>query len=310
MTNPILISSNLIVDDVWLADGRPGGTHPGGAALWAAIGARTAWSHVAVAAGVGDDFEAEFGQTFDRIGLTRDALVRRDANSIRSRLVYSAEDERTETPAYGADHFDRMQVGPADLPAKVLPAAGTYIFRDLWPAFWDGVRAKRADLGTVVWELQGDVAGTEHWPQIAGLLPLVDGFSLNRAEALALTGAGTLPGAAQVIIAAGAPLVALRDGARGAMIATQDLAFRVTPARGPVRDVTGGGNAFTGGLLAGLVRHQGDLIAAARQAAAAAATVLAQFGPPDTLDPLAIADLAASASIIPETRPVREKAKA
>jgi pfkB family carbohydrate kinase len=296
MVRPIIISSNLIVDDIWLADGSHQGEFPGGAALWAAIGACHFWPQVGILAGVGADCDRIFGTLVHRFGLMADGHLRRDDFCIRSRLAYQAEDQRSETPVFGGDHFTRIQVTLSAAPQALLPAAGTYVFRDLWGPFWQDVRQGRDRLGTLFWELQGDAARPDCLPAIRDLLPLVDVFSLNAGEATALTGMPPADAVAH-LLEDGAPVVVLREGADGALVATPHQRFRVLPAPGPVVDVTGGGNAFCGGFLAGLVAHPGDLPRAARSAAAAAALILRQFGPPPNCDIVAAKDLAATVAL-------------
>ena len=75
--------------------------------------------------------------------------------------------------------------------------------------------------------------------------------------------------------------IVLRMGNRGAFVGNVESgAFHVQPPRHPVIDVTGGGNAFSGGFLAGLCNRPGDVVHAGRCAAAAAAIAIAQRGPP------------------------------
>ena len=299
MTSRLIVSSNLIVDDIVLPGQAAGGTYPGGAVLWAAIGARTAAEFVTVHAGVGPDFEELFGVIFDRLGLSRDGLAHLDAPTIRSRLVYEAEDRRTETPVHGPDHFARMQVSLSSVPAGIFPVDGTYIFRDLWPDYWRDVARLRVDLGTILWELQGDAARPEDLTEVSNRLAFVDILSLNRAEAMSLTSAVDSSRALDRLLACGAKAVVLREGADGAIIATSSERFRVLPPPGPVIDVTGGGNAFSGGFLAGFVAHAGNLERAAQAGAAAAAIVLRQFGVPDAIDQQDAARTAWQASIAP-----------
>lgn len=297
MTRHLIVSSNLIVDEIILPGGKDGGTHPGGAALWAAIGARTAIDVVGVHAGVGSDFEDLFGAIFDRLDLSREALAHFDTGCIRSRLVYEREDHRQEIPAQGPHHFAQMQVTLGSLPEQVLPVDGTYIFRDLWPDYWAGVEKARDSLGTILWELQGDVAEARFMPAVFDRLALVDILSLNRSEALQLTEVEDSDRAIDVLLAGGAAMVVLREGADGALVATASERLRVRPPPGPIIDVTGGGNAFSGGFLAGFVTHSRDPGRAAQVGAAAAALVLQQYGAPDRIDRQAAAQLALKAAV-------------
>ncbi|WP_028734385.1 carbohydrate kinase family protein [Rhizobium leguminosarum] len=278
----LLVMSNIIVDDVWLADGAHRGLNLGGAAVWAAVGARFWWPSVAIVAGVGDDLAQVSSGLLRKHSLIPDGELVRAAHTIRSILRYQSDGSRTETPSFGADHFGKMQVAPDDIPTQLLPAVATYVFRDLWPEFWESFAACRADLGTTMWELQGDVAERRHWPAIRSILSSIDIFSLNIAEGQGLLGDGLSPGEiATALLAAGAKVVVLRMGGQGALIAAGEQRLIIRPPKYAVVDVTGGGNSFCGGFLAGWACKPGDLEHAARAAAASAALCIAQYGLPD-----------------------------
>lgn len=304
---PILVLSNIIVDDLRLADGtyRPGTL--GGAAVYAAAGAAFWWPAVGIVTGVGDDLDAVTGNQLGRFGLRREGHLVRDPHTIQSRLVYRADGERTETPAFGKDHFARMQATPDDIPEALLPASGTYIFRDLWPDHWRAFRRKRDQLGTVLWELQGDIAAPAFWREIAGLLPAIDIFSLNHTEGRTLLGTSDPDRIVARLGEAGAGVVVLRLGGEGALIADATTRIRLRPPPSPVIDVTGGGNAFCGGFLAGWCARPGALDHAARCAAASAARAIAGYGPPDPRDRRTIAGLAAATELDQRTLNPREQ---
>jgi len=275
---PVLVLSNIIIDDLWFADGTNLPNTLGGAATYAAMAARLWWDDVAIVAGVGEDIEDVTKGKLTGFGLLGDGHLRRSPHTIQSKLVYRVDGSRTETPAYGPDHFMSLQVRPTDIPASLRPAAGTYVFRDLDMPYWDNLRSVRADLGTVLWELQDDnIAG--RWDEIAALMPLVDLFSLNLSEARSLFGDIAPDAMCDAILATGIKAVVLRMGAEGALVATSEKRLKVTPPPSEVVDVTGGGNAFCGGFLAGWLLHPGDPEFAARCAAAGAAHALGQYGP-------------------------------
>jgi sugar/nucleoside kinase (ribokinase family) len=274
--------SNIIIDDVWEADGVHRGLNLGGAAVWAAAGARFWWPAVGIAAGVGEDIEQVSSGLLRKHQLLPDGELMRSAHTIRSTLRYQADGGRTETPAFGPDHFQSLQLTPDDIPDQFRPAAATYIFRDLWPEFWISYARHRSDLATTLWELQGDVAGPQHWPAIKAHLSDIDIFSLNLAEGGSLLGEALSPREiATELVKAGAGVVVLRMGAQGALIATSDHRLIVRPPNYRVVDVTGGGNGFCGGFLAGWLLKPGDLEHAARAGAASAALCIGQYGLPD-----------------------------
>ena len=281
---PILIMSNAIVDDIWFADGIRHAYTLGGAALYAAVAASMWWDNVAVVSGVGADFEQIAGAVLTAHNLRREGLVTRDAHTIQSTLVYSADGERTETPVYGADHFARLQLVPDDIPSVLLPAAATYIFRDLWPTFWESYNTVRDDLGIVMWELQGNAAEAANLGHIEQLLKQVDVFSLNLTEARRLLGTENRRLITERILDTGVRVVLLRMGGEGALISDGRELLYLTPPVSRVVDVTGGGNSFCGGFLAGLCTRSEDIEHAARCAAASAAVSIAQQGLPRSLN--------------------------
>ena len=296
---PLLIVSNIIIDDLVLPGGEQ---HPGllgGAATYAAIGAAGCWADVAVVAGVGSDFDSVVGDRLVRLGIRREGLLERDPLTIRNSLVYRENAERTETPVFGAVHFERLQLTPQDIPETLLPAAGSYVFRDLAGTFWGAYRRRRRQLGITLWELQASVAGKQYWPQVRDLLGSVDVFSLNETEAVGLLGTRDAVCVAGELLQAGARVVILRMGAAGALLATREGALRLYPPRSPVIDVTGAGNSFCGGFLAQWCATGGDLEAAGRAGAAAAALCMSAFGPPERVDKVALAAWAAATRIEP-----------
>jgi sugar/nucleoside kinase (ribokinase family) len=277
---PIVILSNIIIDDVWLADGTHQGGSIGGAAVWAAVGARAWWPRVGIAAGVGADLETVTAGQLRALGLLADGEQVRHAHTIQSRLAYAPDGSRTETPIFGVEHFRAMQLTAADIAPSLIPAAGTYMFRDLWPRFWQAFREQRRNLGHTLWEFQGDITARDLWPQVQNLLTEVDIVSLNLAEGHSLLGSHDPVIQSRHLLESGARTVIIRMGANGALISTPVQSLRLIPPRSPVIDVTGGGNAFCGGFLAGWCLRPGDLEYAGRCAAASAALSIAQIGLP------------------------------
>jgi sugar/nucleoside kinase (ribokinase family) len=279
MTPPLLCLSNIILDDLHLADGTHLPHTLGGAATYAATAARLFWPDVAIVAGVGEDFE-ETEALLARYGLRGGGYLRRSPHSIRSRLVYHTDGSRNETPAYGTEHFSSLQVMPDEVPPELLPAAGCYLFHDLEPRFWSGLQRMRDRLGTLLWEIHdNEIAG--RWPDVAERMAMIDIVSCNLAEARSLFGPMPPEEMLDRLLEPGVAAVILRMGGDGALIATPQLRFRLTPPPSPVIDVTGGGNAFSGAFLAGWLASSGNAVDAARRAAAGAAHALAQFGPGD-----------------------------
>jgi sugar/nucleoside kinase (ribokinase family) len=281
---PIVILSNIIIDEVYDPVEGMERRSLGGAAVYAAAAARLWWPNVGILAGIGEDFEVWAGPRLAPFRLRDEGHLVRDAHTLISRLTYDDRGQRGELPVYGTDHFAKLDLGASHLPAAFLPARGTYVFRDLDPTHWQQLSEKRSVLGIVLWELHDRVAAPGLVPLLIERLRLVDIFSLNWSEMRGLFGDREEEDVLSFLLDQGVDVVILRKGAEGALIASSGERLQVRPAQLAVVDVTGGGNAFCGGFLAGWCRSDGDLIAACRYAAASAAIALRQFGPGTQLD--------------------------
>jgi sugar/nucleoside kinase (ribokinase family) len=89
----------------------------------------------------------------------------------------------------------------------------------------------------------------------------VDCVIINDEEAVQFTGQRFLPAAAHVILSYGPRVVIIKRGENGSLLFTRDRVF-LAPAHPleTVRDPTGAGDAFAGGLLGAVARagHHGD----------------------------------------------------
>lgn len=278
---PLLALSNIIVDDIWLADGSHYPATLGGAATYAATGAALWYTPVGIVAGVGNDLDEVSGNKLRDFGLLSEGHLVRGPHTIQSKLIYFPDGTRTETPTHGREYFESLQITPADVPDSLAPAAATYVFRDLEPRFWSALLDDRRKFGSVLWELQDDAAYPEFWSQVRSKLGLIDHFSLNRAEAERLFEGAQTDDILDRLLDTGVETVLLRMGAEGALVATAKTRIMVVPPVSSVVDVTGGGNAFCGGFLGAWMSSSGNLEVAARGATAAATHALQQYGPGD-----------------------------
>jgi len=113
--------------------------------------------------------------------------------------------------------------------------------------------------------------------QLEVLLRRIDGLVINDDEALLLTGAKSLVGAGKAILEMGPGRVVVKKGEHGGMLFTRDVvvplpAYPITD----VRDPTGAGDSFAGGLM-GCLARSGSLEGSSFKSALATATVLASF---------------------------------
>ena len=288
--------SHVIIDDLRFADGGGRRGALGGAGSYAAAGLRLAArpvERVGIACGVGEDFSAsEHAVWFRENDVDTAGLERRGRRTPRSNVVYRAEDARTETPAFGGEHFARMAPRVDRLPPAYRGARGYYLFQDHAAASWRGAAALRAagNGAALLWELHAAAAEPDCWPAVAARLAQVDLVSLNLAEGRRLCGRQEPQAIVARLLQTGVGGVALRLGAAGALLARGPAeCWRIPAWPAPAVDVTGAGNAFGGALLAGLGRlgrhaRNDDWPRSGCGAAAAASLMIAQSGPPPRLD--------------------------
>ena len=143
----------------------------------------------------------------------------------------------------------------ADVPADLLASArhvhvSSYFLqkglRDDLPGLFEEVRARG---GSTSVDPNGDPTGT--WDGgLLELLPLVDVFLPNGAEARAIAREDDLEDAARALAERG-PTVAVKDGVSGGLVAEGDVTIRAAAAPVEVVDAIGAGDAFDAGFLAG-----------------------------------------------------------
>jgi len=100
-------------------------------------------------------------------------------------------------------------------------------------------------------------AATKLASEMRDLLPQVDLLFPTLAEAERLTGCGDAGEAIGQLLSWGAKAVALKMGARGCLVGTEEGIFAVPAFAVEVRDTTGAGDAFDAGLIFGRLRGLG-----------------------------------------------------
>jgi ribokinase len=114
-----------------------------------------------------------------------------------------------------------------------------------------------------------------------GLLSLTDILIPNESEFDELTGlspGGNLKGIHAACRMLGVPTVIVTLVRKGCLVSTPEGWTAIAGHRVRPVDTTGAGDAFVGAFAAGLVRHEGDLLAAARLGNAAAALSVTRLG--------------------------------
>mgnify|MGYP005853706761 CR=1 FL=1 len=277
--------ANIIGDDLSLPNGTQRRGILGGAGTYAAAGMRIWSDHVGIVSGVGEDFEDMYGSWFDQNQIAKLGLHVRAPNTPRSWINYKSADERTEVPQFGTEHFKLMEPTIDDIPTSYLGARGIYFFRDTDSEYWNKVfEIKGKHHFTTVWEIHAGAANAENWDRVSTILSRIELFSINLAEATQLCGLTEPIRIIEKLLSTGIKGVALRSGSLGTIIASPYGVWRIAAYQTQVTDVTGAGNAFTGGFLVGYCESNSNIAIAGQYGAVSASFILEQHGPPSRID--------------------------
>ncbi len=276
---PLLVCGAILIDDLAFADGRVLDGVLGGAAIYALAGAALWDDEVVLVSGGGQDAETRVLPWMRDAGLADTGLRLEGPFTPRNILVYRADGTRTETPAFGPDHFARLQPCAAEVARALAGARGAYVFHDADKAFWSKVvAAARANGALLLWEISSDICAQSRLPEIAAVAARVDALSINLEESRGLFGDLPMAGLVRGLRGLGAPATFLRCGEEGSFVVTPGDVVQLPAWPAEPVDVTGAGNAYGGGALAGLAAGAGP-VRAGQMGAVAARLTLAQHGP-------------------------------
>ncbi|GAA5981717.1 hypothetical protein JCM11641_004224 [Rhodosporidiobolus odoratus] len=214
---------------------------------------------------------------------------------------------------YTGEHRDfeyltpRTRLEPIDLPAPLRtseylhfvcsPTRALVIHSQLQPP----VNSTPSWRPKLVYEPIPERCTPDELPSLRKILPHIEVFSPNHEEAWALFGVGPKEvarrgkegieevarkfydeGAGGAVVIRSGPLgaYAVKKGEENGVWVPAFHSYEDGRVTGKVVDVTGAGNSFLGGLMAGLVLHPGDLKTAVQHASVAASYIIEQFGLP------------------------------
>jgi sugar/nucleoside kinase (ribokinase family)/fructoselysine-6-P-deglycase FrlB-like protein len=277
----VVVVGNLTVDDVVLADGRTSMGSLGGNAIYSALAARMWTASPGVVTRRGEDFPAEHLQALAGLGVDVDGVVAVNGPTVRNWVLYADDGSRTWVYRTPRERSAEVAVQPADVPARWLaeePAPVVHVAAMPLPAaraIVDSVRAARPAAVLTLDTHEDWVAG--HQAELTELARAVDLFVPSREELAVLAGHEDVDRAVRDLLAAGVPAVVVKLGVEGALVADADGVRRVPALDVDALDTTGAGDAFCGGLAAGLARGD-DLTEAVRRGCVSASFAVETFG--------------------------------
>ena len=281
--------SNVIIDDIVLWDGRTYMGTLGGSGSHAVVGMRT-WNDapLGLVGYLGDDAPEPFAAHLQRLGVSPDGLVHRAGiPTPRAWQLFEADGQRTEVFRTSLSEFEANQVRFDELNAELRRSSGFHV---QWGGSMEATTRLVRQLKTanpsavVVFEPIDDFLGLDRaaW---APLLRECDVFLPNLEEAATLTGEASPADMATALLNWGANRVVIRMAEQGIWVQDDEgNRWRIPAVPTHVVDVTGAGNAFCGGLLAGLVEDLPFLETALR-GLVGASFAIEQVGVPETLVP-------------------------
>ena len=285
----------------------------GGNALYAAVGAAIWAQPVELWARVGQNFPQRWLAALPAQGIGTSGLVRIPGDQDhRTFYAYTPDGRRDDTQP--EVHFARInQPMPAALHGYIHSTPGQddpdryeplALRPSDWPSVWtnsptQGVHLSPLSISTH-WRVPPHLRRCgvrwitidpgerymlpEHIPIIRQILAQVDAFLPSDQEVRSLFGAQVeLWQAAETLCQWGAPLVVIKNGANGVLLLQGKGGSRIhLPAYhrlgdDRIVDVTGAGDAFCGGFMAGLAQS-GDAVAAARQGLVSASYAIEGYG--------------------------------
>lgn len=280
-----VIASTAVTDEIRFADGKTVEKAAGGAGIYALCGIKLWYDDVLLATGVGNDFDRLYGGWFRQNGLKTTGLHVKAGQTPHNIIRYFADGEREETPLYGADHYQKVEITPEELEPYFETAKGIYIFKNSNPEFWHQIiRYKKHSETALLWEIGCDAAYPENYLCVRSVARYVDIFSINLSESKSLLEKSDLEEIVAEYQSWNIPLIFLRRGSQGAVMITPDRVDYVAAEKNiRVIDPTGGGNSSSGAVLYGYAEGMPPAVCG-RMGAISAAMCISRFGVPQKID--------------------------
>jgi sugar/nucleoside kinase (ribokinase family)/fructoselysine-6-P-deglycase FrlB-like protein len=249
----VVIVGNLTIDDVVLPDGATAMGSLGGNAIWAALGARLWEPSVGIVTRRGDDLPEEALDELRSLGIALDGVVPVDGPTIRNWVIYETDGSRHWLYRTPADRYREVAIRASDLPAEWSESRVVHVASMSIEAAEAvvGELRRRGSPAKVILDTHEDYTGSVR-DRLLALAAAVDVFAPSRDELADLLGYDDPERALRELRMTIRGAIVVKLGADGCLIADGQLTEHVPAVNASVVDVTGAGDAFCGGLAAGL----------------------------------------------------------
>lgn len=281
-----LIVSTAVTDETHKKNSSEVKYALGGAGIYALAGAKIWSDDISILTGVGEDFPNLHFEWFQNNALPTQNLIIKDANTPRTIIQYEDEENRTETPFYGAKHYQKMNASVREIEEAVsCDTEGIYIFKGHDEQFWkEFFILNEQKKFKILWELNADSAHFDFNEQVKRIVEKIDVFSLNEKEAKSLFAESDLDVVIERLREWNISTIFLRVGSKGAYMLTKNDMVKINSVKNiHVVDVTGGGNSSSAGVLIGFCENR-SLEEMGLMGSISAAICIAQEGVPSKID--------------------------
>jgi sugar/nucleoside kinase (ribokinase family) len=253
---------NFTIDDIVMHDGRTWMDQAGGNALYSALGARVWFDRVGLMARLGDDLPKHYLETLTTLDVEL-AHTRVPLPNLHNWALYEPDGRRQFVNHLSSGSNDDISIRATEISPEHRSAAAYHLAPMPSLRQEELVRALKRDNNFIsldpheLW-----IVGYEEL--LLNLLSLVDFFLPSREEAQRLYGSDAPARAVREFARHGSRVTVVKLGADGSLV-YDALAKRLThvpvwPAQ--VVDVTGAGDAYCGGFLAGYLETRDPVQAA------------------------------------------------
>ncbi len=287
----VLTAGGCTVDIVHTPDGTTRGRQLGGSAIYAAAGARVWDLRPGVVAFCGTGLPEGWAELLAALEIDVEGLVPVRVPAATAEFFYDAGGERTERtwtmdgrttaaahlPADTGEPIRRLRLAPDHLPARYWNARGIHLAPMHLPA-QRAMTEALASQRTATLDPYPHVMADATDDDLRALIAPVAAFLPSLEEVRARYPGMTAEQALAPLAALGATTMAIKQGRRGVLAydAADGRRFTVPAVPVAARDPTGAGDAFCGGVLAGLVEGR-SMVHAAVCGVVAASFVVEDF---------------------------------